>query len=135
MTSFTDKYGKVIIMGINVSLAVAQARKVSSYSSDLIGMKSKVLNERADLNLVWQSDEMRYVNSAIEKLNQRISKLSSELNSISSDIVSVAYEIKREEEAREAAARAAAQKAAEEAARKKAEAEAAAAAAAEAVKK
>jgi len=95
-------------VGINVHMASAQANKLEGYASQLHEIKAKLLSVKANLNHGWQAQEMIFINQSIEKIENEISKAMSMLNSVAPDIVSVAYQIKREEEAREAAAKAAA---------------------------
>ncbi|WP_239617475.1 hypothetical protein [Cohnella mopanensis] len=100
-------------MGVNVGLAASQASAMNQYSTTLRDINNSLKQYRANLNLAWQSDEMVFVNQAIDRLTNEIVLLSKELESLGSDIVSVANEIYREEEAaRQAAAAAAAARAA-----------------------
>lgn len=95
-------------MGVNVGLARSQANKMRDYASDLRDIRNSMKDFRANLNYLWQAEEMIYINNAIDKIDMEILHLYNLIDSLGDDIISVAYEIKREEEEREAAARAAA---------------------------
>jgi len=100
-------------MSINVGLAASQASAMNQYATTLREINNSLQQYRANLNLAWHSDEMVFVNQAIDRLTNEIVQLSRELESLGSDIVSVANEIYREEEAaRQAAAAATAARAA-----------------------
>ncbi|MDQ0885068.1 putative nucleic acid-binding Zn-ribbon protein [Paenibacillus sp. V4I9] len=93
-------------MGINMEQASSQASQISQYASVLRDIQRSMDSFRGNLNHVWQAEEMNYVNNAITSMMQQIASCSSSLDALSSDISSTAWEIKREEEAREAAERA-----------------------------
>jgi len=95
-------------VGINVHMASAQANKLKGYASELQEIKARLLNVKANLNHGWQAQEMLFINQSIEKIDSEITKAATLLNSIAPAIISTAYQIKREEEAKEAATRAAA---------------------------
>lgn len=99
-------------MGINMPLAISQAKMISDHASQLRGVLNKLHHYKSDLNTFWKATEMQYINLAIDRINSELSNLVSELNTLSADITSTAHEIRREEEAREAAAREAARQAA-----------------------
>ncbi|WP_222599447.1 hypothetical protein [Aquibacillus kalidii] len=90
-------------LGINVSAAKYQANSIHRNADQLRGVKTKLNGFLQNVNHGWKADEITYINAAVSKINSEISRLSSELDSVGSDIVSTAYEIKREEEARERA--------------------------------
>ncbi|WP_223592659.1 WXG100 family type VII secretion target [Neobacillus bataviensis] len=105
-------------MKINVGAASSQASRIREYSSELREVRNKLTALQGSLSSGWQAEEIRYINQSIEKINREIVSASSVLNSIAPDIVSAAYEIKREEDAKEAAEKAKAEAAAAAAAAK-----------------
>lgn len=92
-------------MPINVSHANVQAGEISKHASTLQGIRNSLSSFKVSLNGAWRSQEMTYVNSAIDMMMNDLASLVSELGSLSGDISSVAQEIRNEEIAIENAAR------------------------------
>ncbi|WP_210364448.1 hypothetical protein [Bacillus sp. REN3] len=101
-------------MKVDVGAAISQANRLSQYASSLDSIKGRMLDFKGDLNHGWKAKEITLINNAIDNINREISQLHALLLRISPDIIEAAYEIRKEEEAREAAERAAAEKAAAE---------------------
>ncbi|MCD5324193.1 MULTISPECIES: hypothetical protein [Pontibacillus] len=90
-------------MGINVYEARSQANQLGQYANSLRDVKNRLEHYQSSINDSWKSEEMIYVNRAIQQINSELNSITSTLYSLEHKVDSAAYQIKCEEEARAAA--------------------------------
>ena len=90
-------------MYIDVNTANSQASTLSGYATTLRDLANGLIQFKSNVGSVWKSDEVNYLNDAIDRITKDLNTASGQLVLLGSDISSVAAEIQFEEEERRAA--------------------------------